>query len=249
MDVPPGPASRRSVHRVVAALNREWTELVDQAVLPAAWVAAEPALAGYHDLAEVERRAGRGCDEVLHALLRQARAGDRLAARTVLQALLGRVVALAGRDPQGSVDEYVAALWCVVVRYPLTTRPVRIAANLALDTMKTVHREVRWWPRGGAEVQLPGDDLDLALDAWQRAASLDHQASAEVAAAQVIDAGRRLQILDEPTRVLLRLVYVEGLTGAEAASRHGSTAGSVRVRCSRAVRKLSAQSLALAEAA
>lgn len=68
-------------------------------------------------------------------------------------------------------------------------------------------------------------------------------------AAQLIEAGGRLQILDEPARALLRLVYLEGLTGAEAAARHGSTPGSVRVRCSRAVRKLSEHSVALTEAA
>lgn len=249
MDVRPGPAGRWPVYRVVDALNGEWAQIVDNPVGWAERAESEPALAECGGLADAERRASRGCDRVLHALLSQARAGDRLAARTVLQAMLGRVVALARRDPRGSVDEYVAALWCVVVRYPLAARPVRIAANLALDTMKTVHREVRWWPRVAAEVSLPGDDLELALDHWYRAASLDHQASSRVEAAQLIDAGGRLQILDEPARALLRLVYLEGLTGAEAAARHGSTPGSVRVRCSRAVRKLSEHSVALTEAA
>lgn len=252
MDGRPGTTSRRSVHRVVDALNREWAEVVDSPAARAGradWSESESALAECGDLADVARRASRGCDRVLHALLVRARAGDRLAGRTLLQAMLGRVVALAGRDPRGSVDEYVAALWCVIVRYPLVTRPVRIAANLALDTMKAVHREVRWWPRGKAEVSLPGDDLDLALDRWHRAASLDHQACSQMEAAQVIDAGSRLRILDEPARVLLRLVYLEGLSGAEAAARHGSTPGSVRVRCSRAVRRLSEHSLALAAAA
>lgn len=252
MHARPGTVSRSPVHRVVDALNREWAEIVDSPAGRADranWPGSESALAECGDLADVARQAGRGCDRVLHALLVQARTGDRLAARTVVQAMLGRVVALAGRDPRGSVDEYVAALWCVIVHYPLVTRPVRIAANLALDTMKAVHREVRWWPRGEAEVSLPGDELDLALDHWHRAASLDHQDSSRVDAAQVIDAGGRLRILDEPARALLRLVYVEGLTGAEAAARHGSTPGSVRVRCSRAVRRLSEHSLALAEAA
>lgn len=250
MDVLAGAATRRSVHRVVDALNRDWAEIAaghDDHSL--AFAVPSPVLEACGGLREVERRASQGQDLVLHALLAQAGEGDPLAARTVLQAMLGRVVRLAGRDRWGSVDEYVAALWCVIARYPLAARPVRIAANLALDTMKAVHQEARWWPRGAAEASLPGEDLDGLLDRWHQRASLDHQVAAQLAAAEVIEAGGQLQLLDDAARALLRLVYVEGLSGAQAAARHGSTPGSVRVRCSRAVRTLSEHAVALAEAA
>ena len=249
MEVSPGAAARRHPYRVVDALNRDWDEIVDSRGERVAGSGRSPVLAGCGGLPEVEARASRGCDLVLHALLSEAREGSWLAARTVLQAMLGRVVRMAGRDRRSSVDEYVAALWCVVVRYPLTARPVRIAANLALDTMKAVHRDALWWPREAAMVSLLGEDLELVLEQWSQRSSLDHQDAATVEAAQVIEAGGWLQILDEPSRALLRLVYVEGLSGAEAAARYGSTPGSVRVRCSRAIGKLSEHALVLAEVA
>jgi len=249
VEVSPGAAVRHHPYRVVDTLNRDWDEIVDSRGERVVGSGRSPVLAGCGGLSEVEARASRGCDLVLHALLSEASDGSWLAARTVLQAMLGRVVRLAGRDRRGSVDDYVAALWCVIVGYPLDARPVRIAANIALDTMKAVHKEAGWWPRGDAGASLLGDDLEQVLDQWSQRSSLDHQDAATVEAAQVIEAGGWLQILDEPSRALLRLVYVEGLSGAEAAARHGSTPGSVRVRCSRAIGKLSEHARTVAEVA
>ena len=244
------PLGPRSPYAVVDLLDRDWRErLADPGPELDAWRRHHAALADLPDLGAVERRAATGSDAVLHALLVEAQRGDQLAQRTVLQASLGRMVRMAGRDRRSTVDDYVAALWCVVVLYPLAARPVRIAANLALDTLKAVHGESRWWPRGSCEAVLPGDDLEPLLERSAQRAGLDHSAASALSAGEVIEAARRLRLIDDRASGLLHLVYVEGLTGQQAAARDSSTPGSVRVRCSRAVQKLAAHASALAEAA
>jgi len=238
-------------YRIVNDLNREWGDIVasrsgdvpyegDRHGLPTTGPALD----------EVLGLASTGNDAVLAALLARAHEGNRLAARTVLQAMLGRLVRMASRDRSSPVDDYVGALWCVIAAYPLANRPARIAANLALDTLKTVQRDRRWSRQGTASVDLPGPVLDLLLEQSRQRATLDHAGELrQVSAAAVIDAGTRLRLIDEATSRLLQHVYVEGLSGREAAARGGTTAGSLRVRCSRAVRQLAAHAPVLAEAA
>ena len=43
---------------------------------------------------------------------------------------------MAQRDPRAGIDDYIARLWCVINSYPLSRRPVWIAANLSMDTVK-----------------------------------------------------------------------------------------------------------------
>lgn len=237
-------------HRIVDVLNREWAlVLARQGDVVGAWSRSEPALTGCADLEGTVGAASAGEDDVLHALLQLSGGGDTLAARTVLQAMLGRLVRMAGRDGIASVDDYVAALWCVVARYPLRARPARIAANLALDTLKAVHAESRGWERSPQLARLPMEELEGVVQRFERRATLNHQASAELQASQVIDAARTLRLIDDRVHRLLCDVYVEGLSGAEVASRHASTPGSVRVRCSRAVQRLAQQADRLAAAA
>jgi DNA-directed RNA polymerase specialized sigma24 family protein len=222
----------------------------DRADALPAWARAQPDLAACTGLEELVLRGSRGDDVVLHPLLVEAHAGVTLAGRVVLQAMLGRLVTMAGRDRRAPVDDYVGAMWCVLARYPLAARPVRIAANLALDTLKAVDRERRRPERAGVTLWLPGPDLEPLLEAaWSRA-TLDHAAELRaMRAAEAIEAGRRLRLIDDGTGHLLRHVYVEGLSGREAAAREGTSPGSLRVRCSRAVRRLAAHAVELVEAA
>ncbi len=221
-----------SPRRIVDMLNADWQQLVEG-----------------HGVGLQERlgRASRGCDVTLHALLVEVQHGDALAARTVLQSLLGRLVKMASRDPRAPVDDYVAAAWCVLSCYPLAARPVRIAANLALDTLKAVRRETDG--RSGSALWLAGEQLEELAEHEAQRRLLDHGVAATVDAVRVIKAGRRLRLLDEPAGQLLEQVYIRGLSGADAARHHGSTAASVRVRCSRAVQVLAAHAVELAEAA
>ncbi|CAA9328067.1 MAG: hypothetical protein AVDCRST_MAG61-2733 [uncultured Friedmanniella sp.] len=236
----------RSPYAIVDALNREWASLVDS------HAGAVPAWGGKVDLADLESvlaAARSGHDAVLRDLLSAVQAGNLLAGRTVLQALLGRLVRMARRDRTASVDEYVSALWCVLARYPLSSRPTRIAANLALDTLKAVHRDRQWMGRRPVAIWLAGEDLEQVLDQLPGRDSGDPAVLPEHSATDLIGAGRRLRLIDEPTSRLLHAVYVDGQSGVEAAARHGTTPGSLRVRCSRAVRRLSDHAGALAEAA
>ena len=87
---------------IVEALNRDWDELVDRhRGLVRGWSRGHGALAECHSLADVLLAARGQPDAVLAALLTEVSKGDHLAARVVLQAMLGRIVRMAGRDPVG----------------------------------------------------------------------------------------------------------------------------------------------------
>lgn len=236
----------RSPYAVVDALNREWAVLVEQhrGMVPRWGPDAD-----LDDLETVLEAARRADDAVLFALLAAAHAGSPLAARTVLQAMLGRLVRMAGRDRTATADDYVGALWCVLARYPLSRRPVRIAANLGLDTLKAVQRDRQWMGRRTVTVWLAGDDLEQVLDGVAGGSSADPALPREPGAVDLIGAGYRLRLIDEPTRRLLHAVYVDGLSGVEAAARYSTTPGSLRVRCSRAVHRLADHAAEVAEAA
>ncbi|MEU3464603.1 hypothetical protein ABZ721_32220 [Streptomyces sp. NPDC006733] len=89
----------------------------------------------------------------------------RLAARVVMQAMLPGAVKTARRmqkfdRPYAEVTHIVvASLFEVVRHYPLHRRPVKIAANLLMDTVRISCRELRWdgpWLPGSS--QAPLDD-------------------------------------------------------------------------------------------
>lgn len=211
----------------VAKLNREWAALaadrhpfpVDEA-LPAG---------SYGDLLPAIRAAP---DAVLWRLLRLHATGDHRAGRVVLQAMLGKVVLLARGDDRHDPDEYLAELWLVIAGYPLGRRPERIAANLALDTLKAVRgRRHRESPMGlgGLERPAPGEP------AWR--------------VEDVLVVASSLGLVDEPTCRCLRAVYGRGLRSHEAARELQMSAAMVRYRTSRAVRRLAAHADQLLAAA
>lgn len=236
---------------IVDALNAEWHAVADQPLAAVTrWESAHASLSGCTSLHEVLEQVRSDADQVLHALLTEAALGDDLAGRVVLQAMLGKIVRLAWADRQASADDYVSALWCRIRTYPLADRPVRIAANLALDALKTVHRDTRLSPRG----------IDLAPMAPELLVEQIHELAfaradpgwyddAPATAATVIAAADQLGLIDEQTRDVLLSVYADGLSGREAADRHRTSPGMIRHRCSKAVRRLALHSVALREAA
>lgn len=244
-------AGKGSGFALVDALNAEWEVLgEDSRGTVARWSVAYEALAGLASLDDVLARIRLDPDGVLAALLIEARRGCRIAPRTVLQAMLGKLVRMSRCDPMAGVDDYVAVLWCLICAYPLQTRPHHIAANLALDTLKTVKSEQRWFVRAEVTPWPPGDHLDEICTSWRAASTLDHGSSiSDLTADQVIDAGRRLGVLDEATQAALVNVYRDGLPGQDAARRLGTSVGSVRQRCSRGVRRLAEHARLLADAA
>ncbi|WP_243033511.1 hypothetical protein, partial [Vibrio cincinnatiensis] len=77
----------------------------------------------------------------------------------------------------------------------------------------------------------PGELLDeLCQRARQHVVLGEDDGAAEARA--VLDAARNLELIDEAVDAILTSVYIDGLSGAEAGQRHGTSAGSIRVRCS-----------------
>ena len=233
-------AGKAQGYGLVGELNAEWERLRGESrQTVAAWARRHPPLAGCLDLNDLLARTWRDPDAVLGVLLAEAEAGCRLAARVVLQAMLGKLVRMAGRDPAAGIDDYVAAIWCRICTYPLAARPRRIAANLALDTLKAVLQERRWLLRGEVTPWPP----DRFLDA------VGPDPEDEPTGEGVIAAAGALGLVDGTAQSVLRAVYCEGLPGREAAVRLGMSPGMVRLRCHKAVGRLAAHAALLAEVA
>lgn len=208
-------------------LNAEWQELA-RAPVPPCWC-AEPPLCAAADLAGVLASVRDAPDVVLGALLR---CGDATAHRLVLQAMLGRAVLDAARDPSHDLDDYVAELWLGIATYPLARRPARIAANLALDARKRVRGRNRIHPID------PVTLTNSAQDAYEDGSS----------AASLLAQAQRAALITATTERALRLIYTEGLDTRQAAAVLGVAPAALRQRCARAVRHLASHARELREA-
>jgi hypothetical protein len=135
-------------------LTQEWTSVGSSAAGVAAlrrWAAEDPDLAGLENLDDLIRsvhRRGRAreSDLLLAALARRA-PDDKLAARTLLQAVLPGLVRIAVSIQAPKEDEDVASLVLArayerIRHYPIDRRPEHIAANIVLDTRQKVSREL-----------------------------------------------------------------------------------------------------------
>ncbi len=195
----------------VVTLNTEWeeTRLQRFAADPFADELAADVLAGIRS----------DPDGVLLSLVRLAQGGDALAGRTVVQALLGKLVRMAVADRRVTVDDLLAALWVRLAAYPCERRPTKVAANLVLDARKDVLAD----QRGLRPVPTPEPAGDAPT------------------AEAVLDAAVELGLIDQRSRQILGSVYADGLGSAAAAARHQTTATAVRWRCSRDVRRLAAR--------
>lgn len=208
--------TRIGLSRSLAALNDEWLDL-QFSPAPSSWRHTLPE--GVRTLGDVFACVPADPDAVLLALLAAQEAGDRLAGRVVVQAMVPKLVRMAVRDETATFDDYLAALWVRVATYPVTRRPRSVAANLALDALKAVKA-----------AQPP------ALRVLPTVPVHDPLADATT----VLDAGVRLGVIDRLTRRTLEAVYVDGRTSRAAADLLGMTADTVRWRCSKGVRALRA---------
>jgi DNA-directed RNA polymerase specialized sigma24 family protein len=160
-------------------------------------------------------RARREGDPWLAQLIAAAQGGDELAGRCVVQAVLGRLVAIARRDSRLDVDQLVGALWLRIHAYPLERRPRAIVSNLVLDARKDALAELRPLP-----VSQPPEPRRHAV------------------AANLLVEAVRIGVIDAPIAEVMSSVYLIGLSGEAAAQRHGVTATTVRWRCSAGIRRL-----------
>jgi DNA-directed RNA polymerase specialized sigma24 family protein len=226
-----------------SALNAEWAQLAANAAeSPLDWGSSWPALAACESLDDVLGLVREQPDPALYALLSLSACGDVLAARVVLQAMLGKLVRMAAIDTQAGLDDYVGALWLRIRTYPTADRPVRIAANLALDTLKTVQGQRRT-PRGIEVTPYPPSAFVDSL--WDR----PEPSADELAARRVIRAAARLGLISSDTEAVLTSVYADGLSGPSAAARHGKSPGAIRVQCHTAVRRMAQHARLLADVA
>lgn len=239
--------TRRRAFHFVDALNAEWEVLTSNSMeMAAAWAAKYEVLAPCRSLGDVLLAIRNEPDVALRALLTEVGIDDQLAGRTVLQAMLGKLVRMARADESSGIDDYVAAMWCQIRTYPLAARPRKIAANLVLDTLKQVTNERRMLLRRTVRLWPPGEQLDIAHEAALRRDSLDHQRRiADLTANELLNSAGQLGLLDGQSEELLSSVYVYGLSGEATAHRLQISAGSVRVRCSRAVKVLARHHLRL----
>lgn len=208
----------------LASLDAEWRHLVDaHPHAPYAWRRDCAAFASASGLVEALAAIRTDPDAALHHLLIAHAGGDALAGRVVLQAVLPKLVRMALVDAAASLDDYLAAAWERIANYPTDARRTSVAANLALDTLKTVKREQR---RPAIQPALPPRGPDVA-------AILAH--------------ATRLGWLDDDAAATLGAVYLDGRSGADAARHLGTSPGAVRVRCHRAVTVLREHAAELAE--
>ncbi|HET9873241.1 MAG TPA: hypothetical protein VFP89_11710 [Propionibacteriaceae bacterium] len=236
---------------VVDALNDDWAYLLSNPPSSISrWRTVHPALRGCADLTDVLAAVRDDSDAALHALLSELGRGDALAGRVVLQAMLGRIVAMANRDRRRRCDEYVTAMWCRIRTYPLQARPVRIAANLALDTLKAVLAEDQA-PRSRALcLSMPPDaTFDAICSSAVAARTLDHNPTVGLTGQRLISTALELGLIDAGTQAVMQSVYIEGMTSSAAGREHALSAANVRFRCSRGVRRLAQNSRRLLEAA
>ena len=188
-----------------ARFDADWSRRADAPLAAPLHVTAQEAL----------ERARTGGDAWLARLISATQAGDELAGRCVVQAVLGRLSGIAARDSRVGLDELVGAVWLRVRSYPLERRPRAIATNLVLDARKDALREVR----------------PLAL-------TEPVQPRRHAIAARVLQDAVRIGVIDSGIGEVMSSVYVLGLSGEAAAQRHGVTPTTVRWRCSAGMRRL-----------
>lgn len=239
-------ARRRSDASLVGRLNAEWSRLCADPGTPSAvadWARRHPELAGCLALEDVELAVAAAgaerADRILLTLLRLAQAGDSLAGRTVLQLMLGKAVRIAttraGRDTKPALEHTaVAALWTTIATYPIERRPAKVAANLAMETLRAVTGELT---HQLSETPTSPDVLaaDLMPLTPSERTTADHELLDLLTWA--VDEGT----ISAADATLILDIYspapgTEG--GAAAAERHGLSWPAARQRASRALRKI-----------
>lgn len=240
----PHSVPRRSCTGLIGQLNAEWSALcADESTTATvtSWAMGHGSLAGCARLADVERAVAAGGpddrDRILLALLREAHDGDELAGRTVLQLMLGKAVRIAarhcGRDSRESLEHAaVGALWTTIATYPIVRRPARVAANIAMDTLRAVCGELA---HDRTEAPTEPDALARATRAEPAASPADLELVELLAWA--VDAA----LVTAADATLIVDIYAPAAGesgGAAAAERHGLSWPAARQRASRAVRKI-----------
>ena len=266
-DLPGSRPWRTSPDSVVGRLNLEWARLSvapESMAAVAGWGATSPALSDANSLEGVLSRVWQADvaarDEVLLALLQLSQEGDRLAGRTVLQAMLGKAVRVAAcaadrPDVRGDQEEALAcavgSLWVVIATYPLARRRSRVAANLALDTVALVqrgHTGSSHFRRTYPETPF-ADVRSAGQTGYRHLEQVDRHAPADAELFNLLAWAVRNGVLAlDEARLLIRVYTVDdrGRPGdARAVARQqGLTWPALRQRCHRLARRLGTAAIA-----
>ena len=263
-----GCGRRRHVGDLAGRLNDEWALVSVTAAASAAvagWADTHPVLAGV--CSPEELRAGlpaldaSGRDAVLLALLERAQDGDRLAGRTVCQAMLPKAVRIAGSlirgadgggDGEEALAEAVAALWQAIATYPVQVRRSRVPGNLALTVLALVQRgHVRSSHFGRSAPEVPIADVRTVGVDSQHDSTIDLSTGAtpdaELFALLAWAVGAKVLNRAE-ARLLIRVYDVDAdgrpVDGRQVAAQEGVSWPVLRQRCHRLARRLGAAAIA-----
>ncbi|SKF61689.1 Uncharacterised protein [Mycobacteroides abscessus subsp. abscessus] len=219
---------------LLTALNREWTEFLVHSPVPTSWTEAVPELVACISPGDVLALVPDFSEEILRGLVALAQVGDHLAARTVLQAMLPKLVRMAttgtARGHCDGFDDLVAAMVGRIQSHPLH-RTSAVAGNLALDSLKDA---LAIWGADSptAELALPDEVLDYVADGAR-------SVEADFAVGAVLEAGTSQGWISDSMRELLGLVYgPDGASSATVAAQLGCQPATVRSRCRDGINQL-----------
>ena len=197
------------------------------------WAGCSPELAACLDAASPAEAALACCadDPVARFLVARAQLGDAVAGQLVLGALTPELARQAGRVGL-SVAECLGAAWERILAHPVESRPVAVIVSLASDAVRLVRRE-----NAGREVATGWGP------AWEPSAvDVGGQGSGQPMpdpdGSQVLHQAQRDGWVSVSEAPVLRSVYLEGLSGRQAAERHRISPDAVRARCSSGVKRL-----------
>lgn len=151
---------------IVQSLNAEWAHVARSPLARRAlmrWASANPVMAEARSVDDfVDTRSCPAWGAEAHRVLAAEAPADTVAARALLQALLGGIVCLCGRVGRGDPDaigELVALAWARIRTYP-AHRNGAVAANVLMDVRKRFVQDRL--AAGGAltTVELPVDRSD-----------------------------------------------------------------------------------------
>ena len=227
---------------IMRSLNTEWATVADSPAARRAlmrWTSRHPELGAatsVDDFVDTRSCPGWG-DQAQRALAAEA-PSDELAARTLLQALLGGLARLGTRlapDDPDVVDEAVSVAWNRIRTYP-SRRSGPVAANVLLDVRKEVLRA-----RGDGAVVPSGDGLN-------RRCTDDAPTPEEVvcgrAVVEELAAARDRGMVSSAALAAIFRTRVDGESLAEVAEDMGMSADAMWRRRSRAERRLRSLPLA-----
>ena len=219
--------------QILQSLNKEWSAIADSPEARRAlmrWSAAHPVLMPANDLDDV---IALGYDiengpEIRRALALLA-STDPLAARTLLQELVGGLCNLArriGRD-QDAIDDILSLTWERIRTYP-AHRLGSVSGNVLLDVRK------RYEMQFGRE--RPCQPCDLPAE--PRAASVEDQALGDVSLEELVASARRAGVADDVLNTIIRSRVLgepmKGLAAEQNVSRkvlwHRRWRGEARIR-------------------